>query len=58
METTVRLDAGGTQLTSVVFGDVDYPVDSKVRFVFAKNAILFDPENGGKNAARGTIRLL
>ena len=58
METTVRLDAGGTQLTSVVFGDVDYPVDSQVTFAFAKTAILFDPENGGRNAARGTIRLI
>ena len=27
METTVRLDLGGTSLTAVVFGDVDYPAD-------------------------------
>ena len=57
METTVRLDAGGIQLTSVVFGDVDYPVDSKVTFAFSRTAILFDPGDNGRNAAQGTIRL-
>ena len=56
METTVRLDVNGTQLTAVVFGDVDYPVDSKVRFDFSKTAILFDKATG-KNVARGTLKL-
>ena len=56
METTVRLDVNGTQLTAVVFGDVDYPVDSKVRFDFSKTAILFDKKTG-KNAARGALAL-
>ena len=54
METTVKLDANGTMLTAVVFGDVDYPVDSKVRFDFSKNAILFDKATG-KNVAAGKI---
>ena len=58
METTVRLDVEGTQLTSVVFGDVDYPVDSKVTFDFAKTAILFDPDDNGRNAAQGKIRMI
>ena len=58
METTVRLNVDGTQLTSVVFGDVDYPVDSQVSFAFSRTAILFDPEDGGRNAAQGTVRLL
>ena len=56
METTVRLNVNGTQLTAVVFGDVDYPVDSKVRFDLTKTAILFDKATG-KNVARGTLKL-
>ena len=58
METTVKLDAAGTPLTAVVFGGVDYPVDSRVRFGFAGRAILFDRENGGKNVAEGTMELM
>ena len=54
METTVKLDVNGTMLTAVVFGDVDYPVDSQVRFDFSKNAILFDKATG-KNVAAGKI---
>ena len=54
METTVKLDVKGTSLTAVVFGDVDYPVDSRVRFSFHKAAVLFDKATG-KNIARGRI---
>ena len=56
METTVKLDVQGTSLTAVVFGDVDYPVDSKVKFAFHKAAVLFDKESG-KNIARGRLTL-
>ena len=48
METTVKLDVNGTSLTSVVFGDVDFPVDKKVRFTFNKAAVLFDRESGDR----------
>ncbi len=57
METTVKLDVGGVSLTAVVFGDVDYPVDTKVKFAFHKAAVLFDKETG-KNIARGKLTLL
>jgi multiple sugar transport system ATP-binding protein len=57
METTVKLEAGGASLTAVVFGDVDYPVDSKVKFSFRKAAVLFDKASG-KNIARGRLTLL
>ena len=57
METTVKLDVNGTSLTAVVFGDVDYRVDSKVKISFTKAAVLFDRETG-KNIARGTLTLL
>ena len=46
METTVKLNAGSTPLTAVVFGDVDYPADSPVRFDIAKDVILFNKETG------------
>ena len=54
METTVRLDVAGSQLTAVVFGDVDWAVDTPVRFSFEKTAILFDKASG-KNIARGKL---
>ena len=56
METTVKLDAEGIVLTAVVFGDVDYPIDSRVRFDFSKTAVLFDKATG-KNVARGALRI-
>ena len=55
METTVKLDLNGIPLTAVVFGDVDFPVDRKVRLRFDK-AVLFDRQSG-KNIANGTLRL-
>ena len=56
METTVKLHLGETELTAVVFGDVDYAVDSEVRFTFSKTAILFDKATG-KNIARGPLTM-
>ena len=56
METTVKLEADGIMLTAVVFGDVDYPIDSRVRFDFSKTAVLFDKATG-KNVARGALRI-
>ena len=55
METTVKLDLNGIPLTAVVFGDVDFPVDRKVRLRFDK-AVLFDRQSG-KNIANGTLCL-
>ena len=57
METTVKLLIGDTSLTAVVFGDVDYPVDSKVHFSLHKAAVLFDTETG-ENLARGSLKLI
>ena len=53
METTVKLDLNGIPLTAVVFGDVDFPVDRKVRLSFSK-AVLFDRQSG-KNIACGRL---
>ena len=56
METTVKMDVNGVSLTSVVFGDVDFPVDRKVKFSFNKATILFDKETG-QALARGALVL-
>ncbi len=56
METTVKLDVQGTLLTAVVFGDVDFPADSRVRFGFSKQALLFDKATGNK-VASGRLRV-
>ncbi len=57
METTVKLDVNGVSFNAVMFGDVDYPVDTKVRFSFRKAAVLFNKETG-KSIARGRLALL
>ena len=55
METTVKVACGETMLTSVVFGSVDYPIDSAVQMnVTGDHIILFDQETG-TNAGVGTI---
>ena len=46
METTVKLRLGGELITCVVFGGIDFPVDTKVRFSFkGSDMLLFDREN-------------
>ena len=57
METTVKLDVNGISLTAVVFGNVDFPVDRKVRISFSKTTVLFDRESGRK-LARGEMHLM
>ncbi|MBR3020664.1 MAG: ABC transporter ATP-binding protein [Clostridia bacterium] len=57
METTVKLNVNGASLTAVVFGDVDYPVDAKVKIAFHKAAVIFDKKDG-KNIARGKLTLV
>ena len=57
METAVKLNMNGMSLTSVVFGDVDFPVDKKVRFSFNKATVLFDRDSG-RSLARGAMSAL
>ena len=56
METTVKLDVHGESLAAVVFGDVDYEIDSEVSFSFHKAAVLFDKETR-MNIAKGMIEV-
>jgi len=49
METTVKIMAGKTILTAVVFGGVDYPVNSSINYeIVSKNIILFDKESSNR----------
>ena len=55
METTVKAIRGDTMLTSVVFGSVDYPVDTQVRMdVVGDSIVLFDAESK-KNVGVGKL---
>ena len=54
METTVKLNVNGTVITAVVFGDVDYDVDSAVSLSFHKMAVLFDKATG-QNLVKGKL---
>ena len=56
METTVKLSVNNEILTAVVFGDVDYEIDSQVGISFHKAAVLFDKESG-RNIGKGTIEV-
>lgn len=55
LETTIRLRLGKVMLTSVIFGGVDYALDSQVAFHFAPGqALLFD-QDSGEALARGDL---
>lgn len=49
METTVKMSIGNEILTAVVFGGVDYPVNSDLNYeIVGKGIILFDKERGNR----------
>ncbi len=54
METTVKIKIGGTILSSVMFGSLDYKVDSEICFTVQSDRILiFDVD--GRCATSGTV---
>ena len=58
METTVQVRCGGTMMTGVVFGSVDYPIDSAVNLdITGDSLVLFDAETG-KSVAFGSAKIL
>lgn len=58
METTVKVKVGDEMLTSVVFGDIDYPVDQPVKINFkGENMLLFDKVTG-EQVAFGEIKVI
>ncbi len=47
METTVKIKVGDTILSSVMFGSLNYDVDTDIRFsVYGNNILLFENESG------------
>ena len=57
METILRLRIGECELSSVLFGSLDYPVGSKLRVKFPSHSyILFDSD--GKYVSDGKIEIL
>ena len=55
METTVKLRLGGEIITSVIFGSVDFPVDTEVCLAFnGSDMLLYDSESG-KLLADGSL---
>ena len=58
METTVQVTCQGTMMTGVVFGSVDYPIDSTVNLdITGDSLILFDAASG-RSVAFGSAKIL
>ncbi len=58
METTVQVNCHGTRMTGVVFGSVDYPIDSAVNLdITGDSLVLFDADTG-RSAAFGSAKIL
>ena len=57
METTVKLDIDGIVVTSVVFGSVDYPVNSEIKFEIVGNGVILFDANSRKKLGMGSLRL-
>ena len=57
METTLRVACGGTMLTSVVFGSVDYPVDTPVRLSMTGSRLVLFDKASGKSVGVGSVEM-
>ena len=55
METTVKVECGDTMLTSVVFGNVDYPVDMPIRLAINGDGLMLFDQKSGNAVAQGSI---
>lgn len=58
METTVKIKIADKILSSVMFGSVDYAIDSKINFdIYGNKILVFNSENG-KNISLGSLRCI
>ena len=55
METTVRIKVAGSLLSSVMFGSLDYKVDSDIYFTIQGSKILLFGTDGTR-VASGSVR--
>ena len=57
METTVKVACGDTMLTSVVFGNVDYPVDMPIQLAITGNNIMLFDKQSGNAVGQGPVSI-
>ena len=57
METTLRVACGGAMLTSVVFGSVDYPVDTPVRLSMTGSRLALFDKASGNSVGTGSVEM-
>ena len=57
METTIKVACGDTMLTSVVFGNVDYPVDMPVRLALNGDGLTLFDQLSGERVAQGSVTM-
>ena len=57
METTVKVTCGDTMLTSVVFGNVDYPVDMPIRLAINGDALMLFDKQSGNAVGQGSLNI-
>ena len=57
METTLRVACGDAMLTSVVFGSVDYPVDTPVRLSMTGSRLALFDKAGGHSVCVGSVEM-
>jgi len=58
METTVKVLCGDTMLTSVVFGSVDYAIDTPVQMAVTGEGIALFDKQSGKSVGTGSMQIL
>ena len=57
METTLRVACGNAMLTSVVFGSVDYPVDTPVRLSMTGSRLALFDKASGHSVGVGSVEM-
>ena len=57
METTLRVACGDAMLTSVVFGSVDYPVDTPVRLSMTGSRLVLFDKASGNSVGVGSVEM-
>ncbi len=56
METTIKIAVGNCIISSVMFGSIDFPVDSRVNFNIEGNKIVLIDKKSGNTIALGKLQ--
>ena len=57
METTVKVACGDTMLTSVVFGNVDYPVDMPIQLAINGDGVMLYDKQSTNAVGQGSVKI-